>query len=189
MPPGQADSSRTADPLRDAIAPLVPLVYEELRRIARRQLRSERTGHTLNTTALVHESYLKLADQTRAIFRDRTHFLAVASQAMRRILVDYARGHRALRRGGDLQRIELDELSLAATTQGGGDTLLALNNALKQLEALDPRQCRVVECRFFGGMTEEETAAALGVNERTVRRDWIKAKAWLYVELKAAENG
>jgi RNA polymerase sigma factor (TIGR02999 family) len=181
MPVERTDSSASTAPLEDALLPLVPLVYEELRRIARRQLRNERTGHTLTTTALVHESYLKLADQTRAAFRDRAHFLAVASQAMRRILIDYARGHRAARRGGDQHRVELDDATLAAVEQG--ETLIALHEALERLEQLDSRHCRVVECRFFGGMTEQETADALGVTERTVRRDWIKAKAWLYAEL------
>jgi len=174
-------------PHDDAIAPLVPVVYEELRRIARRQLRSERTGHTLTTTALVHESYLKLAEQTRSVFRDRTHFLAVASQAMRRILIDYARGHRAARRGGDQERVDLDDAALAVVEQS--ESLIALHEALERLEQLDPRQARVVECRFFGGMTEEETANALGVTERTVRRDWIKAKLWLYAELRGGTAG
>jgi len=163
----------------------VPLVYEDLRRIARRQLLGERTGHTLTTTALVHESYLKLSEQTRAVFRDRTHFLPVASQAMRRILIDYARHHRARRRGGDQVRVDLDDVAGGAAA-AESDTLLALQDALERLEQLDPRQCRVVECRFFGGMTEEETAAALGITDRTVRRDWIKAKAWLYAELHAS---
>jgi RNA polymerase sigma factor (TIGR02999 family) len=181
MPAKGTDSSTTKAPVEDRLSPLVPLVYEELRRIARRQLRNERTGHTLTTTALVHESYLKLADQTRAAFQDRTHFLAVASQAMRRILIDYARGHRAVRRGGDQDRVDLDDAAVAAVEQG--DLLIALHEALERLVQLDPRQCRVVECRFFGGMTEQETADALGITERTVRRDWIKAKTWLYAEL------
>ena len=181
MPVERTDSRASMAPLEDALARLVPVVYEELRRIARRQLRNERTGHTLTTTALVHESYLKLAEQTRAAFQDRTHFLAVASQAMRRILIDYARGHRAARRGGDQQRVDLEDATVAAVEQS--ESLIALHEALERLEQLDPRQCRVVECRFFGGMTEEETAAALGVTDRTVRRDWLKAKSWLYAEL------
>jgi RNA polymerase sigma factor (TIGR02999 family) len=184
MPLERTDSSANMAPLDDALVPLVPVVYEELRRIARRQLRNERTGHTLTTTALVHESYLKLAEQTRAAFHDRAHFLAVASQAMRRILIDYARGHRASRRGGDQQRIDLDDATLAAVEQS--ESLIALHEALERLEKLDPRQSRVVEYRFFGGMTEQETATALGVTERTVRRDWIKAKLWLYAELQGA---
>lgn len=186
MPLERTDSSPSLAPHNDAIAPLVPVVYDELRRIARRQLRNERTGHTLNTTALVHESYLKLAEQTRAVFQDRTHFLAVASQAMRRILIDYARGHRAARRGGDQERVDLDDATLAAVEQS--ESLIALHEALERLERLDPRQARVVECRFFGGMTERETAAALGVTERTVRRDWMKAKLWLYAEVQGGTS-
>lgn len=187
MPLERTDSRTNLAPPDDAVAPLVPLVYDELRRIARRQLRSERTGHTLTTTALVHESYLKLAEQTRAVFRDRVHFLAVASQAMRRILIDYARGHRAARRGGEQERVDLDDATLAAVEQS--ESLIALHEALVRLEHLDPRQARVVECRFFGGMTEQETATALGVTERTVRRDWIKAKLWLYAELRDGASG
>lgn len=186
MPLERTDSSPSLAPHNDAIAPLVPVVYDELRRIARRQLRNERTGHTLNTTALVHESYLKLAEQTRAAFKDRIHFLAVASQAMRRILIDYARGHRAARRGGEQQRVDLDDATLAAVEQS--ESLIALHEALERLEKLDPRQSRVVECRFFGGMTEEETATVLGVTDRTVRRDWIKAKLWLYAELRSGNS-
>jgi RNA polymerase sigma factor (TIGR02999 family) len=178
MPGERTESTASRTAYEDAFA---PLVYDELRRIAHRHLRSERPGHTLSTTALVHESYLKLAEQTRAVFRDRTHFLAVASQGMRRILIDYARGHRAARRGGEHQHVTLDDAYVAAVEQG--ETLIALHEALERLEQLDPRQGRVVECRFFGGMTEPETALALAITERTVRRDWVKAKAWLYAEL------
>lgn len=160
----------------------MPLVYEELRRIARRQLRGERTDHTLTTTALVHESYLKLADQTQAVFNDRAHFLAIAAQAMRRILIDYAREHRAERHGGKLRRVEL--VDAVGTAVENAETLLAVHEALTRLERLDVRQSRIVECRFFGGMTEQDIATALGVTERTVRRDWTKAKAWLYAELE-----
>jgi RNA polymerase sigma factor (TIGR02999 family) len=169
----------------DQIARVLPLVYEELRRIAQRQLRNERPGHTLNTTALVHESYLKLAEQTRAVFRDRNHFLAIASHAMRRVLVDYARGHRAQRRGGGWERVDLDATPIASDDRS--ERLLAVDAALERLARLDERQSRVVECRFFGGMTEEETAQALGITERTVRRDWTKAKAWLYTEIQSEE--
>jgi RNA polymerase sigma factor (TIGR02999 family) len=163
-------------------AAFMPLVYEELRRIARRQLRGERTDHTLTTTALVHESYLKLADQTQAVFNDRAHFLAIAAQAMRRILIDYAREHRAERHGGKLRRVEL--VDAVGTAVENAETLLAVHEALTRLERLDVRQSRIVECRFFGGMTEQDIATALGVTERTVRRDWTKAKAWLYAELE-----
>jgi RNA polymerase sigma factor (TIGR02999 family) len=155
-------------------------VYSELRRIASRQLQGERPGHTLGTTGLVHETYLKLADQTRVQWQDRAHFYRVAAVAMRRILVDYARRHRAKRRGGELRRVTLDE---KATATERAETLLALDEALERLSGLNPRLSQVVECRYFGGLTEEETAEALGVTTRTVQRDWAKAKGWLYLEL------
>jgi RNA polymerase sigma factor (TIGR02999 family) len=161
---------------------LLPLVYDELRRVAHRQLGRERTGHTLSTTALVHEAYLRLVDQTRARWVDRAHFFAVAAGVMRRILVDYARRFRAAKRGGDAQRVDLDlaEVSLDQRSE----MLIDLDEALGRLAELNPRLSQVVEYRFFGGMTEEETAEALGVTDRTVRRDWIKAKAWLSRELQ-----
>ena len=161
---------------------LLPLVYDELRRIAHRQLGRERTGHTLSTTALVHEAYLRLVDQTRARWVDRAHFFAVAAGVMRRILVDYARRFRAAKRGGDAQRVDLDlaEVSLEERSE----MVINLDEALGRLAELNPRLSQVVEYRFFGGMTEEETAEALGVTDRTVRRDWIKAKAWLSRELQ-----
>jgi RNA polymerase sigma factor (TIGR02999 family) len=164
---------------------LFPLVYEELRRIAHRYLQNERPGHTLGTTGLVHETYLKLVDQTRVQWRDRAHFFRVASWAMRRILVDYARRFRSLRRGGRLDRIPLDEAALAseAMIAERGDTIVALDEALERLAAVNLRLSQVVECRYFGGLTEEETAEALGVNARTVQRDWVKARSWLYVDL------
>jgi RNA polymerase sigma factor (TIGR02999 family) len=161
---------------------LFPLVYEELRRIARRQLKNERIGHTLDTTALVHEAYLKLIDQTRADFTDRSHFFAVASNAMRRILVDYARRYLADKRGGAPRRVSLSDDMLVAEERA--DTLLAVDEALIELARIDPRLSRVVECRFFGGLTEDETAQVLGVTARTVRRDWTKAKAWLHKMLE-----
>jgi RNA polymerase sigma factor (TIGR02999 family) len=167
---------------------LVALVYAELARIAHRQLGLEAPGHTLSTTALVHEAYLRLVDQTRAQWADRVQFFAVAAHVMRRVLVDYARRHRAARRGGaEWKAVSLDALesagagSLAVAERA--DVLVALNEALDRLAALDVRQARVVECRFFGGLTEAETAAALGVTSRTVTRDWVKARGWLYQEL------
>jgi RNA polymerase sigma factor (TIGR02999 family) len=160
---------------------LFPELYDELRRIAHRRLRAERTGHTLSTTALVHEAYLKLADQTRARFASRSHFLVVASQAMRRILVGYARRVRADKRGGDWRRLDFDAVEDRA------EALLALDAAMERLAGLNPRLGQVVECRFFGGMTEEQVAAALGITERTVRRDWIKAKGWLVRELEGGD--
>jgi RNA polymerase sigma factor (TIGR02999 family) len=159
---------------------LFRVVYGELRRVASRQLRSERSGHSLGTTGLVHEAYLKLADQTRVQWQDRAHFYCVASRAMRRILVDYARRYRAQRRGGELQRVSLEE---DASVSERGETLLALDQALERLATLNQRLSQVVECRYFGGLTEEETAQALGVTSRTVQRDWAKARGWLYLEL------
>ena len=160
---------------------LLPLVYEELRRMAHRHLRGEREGHTLSTTALVHEAYLKLADQTRIVWNDRTHFLAVAAGAMRRILIDYARQYQATKRGGGQQRLTLEEETIPVEQRA--DELLALDDALTRLSALDPRLGQVVELRFFGGLSEEEAAQSLGVTARTVRRDWVKARGWLYQQL------
>lgn len=156
---------------------LFPVVYEELRRIAHRHLRRERTGHTLGTTALVHEAYLKLVDISRVEWRDRVHFLSMAARAMRRILVDYARQHRAERRGGGVTPLGLDEADLSVEAQA--DELIALDEALTRLGGLSPRLVQVVEHRFFAGMSEEETAQALSVTGRTVRRDWVKARGWL----------
>jgi RNA polymerase sigma factor (TIGR02999 family) len=165
----------------EAVDRLLPLVYDELRRIAHRQLRAERTDHTLSTTALVHEAYVKLVDQTRVQWADRAHFFAIASRAMRRILVDYARKRQAAKRGAGVRPLTLEDA--VAMTEERADTLLAVDEALTRLAELDERLGRVVECRFFGGLTEEETAAALRVTARTVRRDWAKAKGWLYQEL------
>ena len=168
---------------REVVNRLFPVVYDELRRIARRQLRPAQSGETLGTTALVHEAYLKLVDQSRAEWRDRAHFYAVAAIAMRQILVDYARQHAAAKRGGARRPVSLDEATIPAEDQAGA--LLELDEALTRLSRLDERLGRVVECRFFGGLTEEETAEALGVTARTVRRDWVKARALLYEELGA----
>ena len=161
---------------------LLPLVYDELRRVAHRQLGRERAGHTLSTTALVHEAYLRLVDQTRARWVDRAHFFSVAAGVMRRILVDYARRFRAAKRGGDAQHVDLDRAEVSLDERS--EMLINLDEALGRLAELNPRLSQVVEYRFFGGMTEEETAEALGVTDRTVRRDWIKAKAWLSRELQ-----
>jgi RNA polymerase sigma factor (TIGR02999 family) len=156
---------------------LVPIVYEELRRIAHRQL-AARDGHaTLQTTGLVHEAYLKLVDQSRAQFADRAHFLAVASLAMRHVLVDRARARVAHKRGGERRPITLDEQRIAADDQA--DALLQLHDALNALAQFDSRSAQVVEYRFFGGLTDEEIAAALGVTVRTVQRDWTKARVLL----------
>jgi RNA polymerase sigma factor (TIGR02999 family) len=168
---------------RDALDRLFPLVYDELRRMAHRALLRERASHTLNTTALVHEAYLRLVDQHRANWNDRVHFLAIAATAMRRILVDYARRQKRLKRGGEQRPVDLDDAMLVADQRA--DTLLALDEALSGLVALNERLTRVVECRFFAGLTTEETAAALQVTTRTVERDWQKARAWLYIQLQA----
>ena len=171
---------------------IVPVVYTELRAIAHRQLQCERDSHTLNTTALVHEAFLRLANQPGIQWQNEAHFLGIAARVMRQVLVDYARYHRAAKRAGGgavpQQPMELDEIaarvpdtvvieSLLADERAA--TLLALDEALARLASLDERLVRVVECRFFAGLTEEETAEALGVTARTVRRDWVKAKAWL----------
>jgi RNA polymerase sigma factor (TIGR02999 family) len=178
------------DGVPGALDRLIPLVYGDLAGIAHRQLALEAAGDTLSTTELVHEAYLRLVDQTRIQWNDRVHFFAVASHVMRRVLVDHARRHRAARRGRPHKRpISLDELdsvsigSLSASDRA--DVVVALDDALQQLAALDARQARVVECRFFGGMTEPETAQALGVTERTVARDWVKARGYLYQQLCA----
>jgi RNA polymerase sigma factor (TIGR02999 family) len=161
---------------------LFPLVYDSLRRIAHRALQAERSDHTLGTTGLVHEAYLKLVDQTRIQYRDRAHFFAIAARAMRQILVDYARHHRARKRGGG-RAANLDAGEVALDQRA--EILLALDEALDRLASLDPRLGQVVECRFFGGLSEEETAEVVGVTTRTVRRDWTKAKGWLREQLSA----
>ena len=171
----------------EAMHGLLPLVYADLRRIAHRQLAAEATGHTLCTTALVHEAYMRLAEQSRAQWVDRAQFFAVAARTMRRILVDYARRHRAGRRGGVRARpVALEAADEAGTLRVAerADELLALDEALDQLLVMDERLARVVECRFFGGLTEAETAEALGISQRTVARDWLMAKAWLYDRLR-----
>jgi RNA polymerase sigma factor (TIGR02999 family) len=153
------------------------LVYDQLREIARVYLARERSGHTLQPTALVHEAYLKLADQTRVKWQGKSHFLAVAATAMRRILVNHAKAHKALKRGGDLARLALDE-ALTEAQERSGD-LLALDEAMCELERIDMEQVRIVELRFFGGLTALEAAEVLGISERTVFRQWLMARAWL----------
>ena len=163
---------------------MFPLVYDELRRLAHLHLAREWGGRTLGTTELVHEAYLRLIDSTRVAWSGRAHFMGIAASAMRRILVDRARARHSLKRGGMRVPISLDAAELS--TDERAESFLLLDEALERLSVLDARQARVVECRFFGGMTEEETAAALGIAERTVKRDWAKAKAWLYRELHDA---
>ena len=171
----------------DAVERIFPLIYDELRHLAHRYLGHEPTGVTLTTTDLVHEAYLRLVDQTRVQLSGRAHFMAIAAIAMRRVLVDHARSHHSLKRGGALRRVPVDSAEL--TTGERAELLIALDDALGRLRALDPRQARVVECRFFGGMTEEETAEALGIGLRTVKRDWARAKTWLHREIGAEAGG
>lgn len=160
---------------------LLPLVYEELRRLAARYMRAESEGHTLQPTALVHEAYLRLVNQADASWQNRAHFFAVAAQAMRNILVDHARGLRAAKRGGGGHKLPLNEAADVAFERG--EYVVALDEALSRLAAFDPQQGRVVELRFFGGLTIEETAEVLGISPKTVQRDWLMARAWLHREV------
>lgn len=164
-----------------ALELLVPLVYDELRRLAHQCMRRERVGHTLQTTALVNEAYLRLVDSSRVEWHDRAHFFAVAAQLMRRVMVDEARKRHHQKRGGDFTRIALDE-ALTTVHQREVD-LLALDEALDRLAQFAPRKCRVVELRFFGGLSINETGAALGVSADIVKREWRTAKLWLLHEL------
>src|SRR4051812_19613991 len=170
----------------NAPARLITLVYDELRQLARQYLQRERSDHTLQATGLVHEAYLRLVDQTTATWQNRAHFLGVAAQVMRRILVDYARTHRAEKRGGDWDKLAFDE-ELAPSNERSVD-LIALDDALKDLQALDQRQSQIVELRFFGGLTNEEVGEVLQVSPRTVKREWRIAKAWLRREIFRGEN-
>jgi RNA polymerase sigma-70 factor, ECF subfamily len=164
-----------------ALASFFPVIYEELRHLAHHQLQREPEGRTLDTTGLVHEAYIRLIDQTRVQWQGRAHFMAIAATAMRRILIDRARQHRSQKRGGTTRHVPLESVALAAEERA--DVLLALDDALERLKVLNQRQAQVVECRFFGGMTEEETAEALGIGLRTAKRDWAKARSWLYQEI------
>jgi RNA polymerase sigma factor (TIGR02999 family) len=168
-----------------ALDRLMPLVYEELRKIARRQLGFENRGHTLQSTALVHEAYLRIVDQNRVQWRDRAHFFAVAAQMVRRVLVDHARERHAAKRGGGAQKVALDE-SLQIPLHEDLD-LLSLNEALDALAELDAQQAKIVELRFFAGLTNAEAAEALGIGTATVQRDWVTAKAWLFDRLSPAQ--
>lgn len=169
-----------------ALESLIPIVYTELHRIAHRRLRGERADHTLSTTALVHEAYIKLMNLERLDWKNRSQFMAIASRLMRQILVDYARGRRAARRGGGVTRVELDaaEAQAAAASEPAED-VLALHRALEALGRINDRHARIVECRFFGGMSIVETAEALSLSPATVKRDWVMARAWLNRELSA----
>ena len=166
---------------KGALDRLVPLMYDDLRRLARRQLAGRGPRRTLDTTALVHEAYLKFAAVPGAQWKDRGHFFAVAARAMRHVLIDYAKRRRRQKRGGGEKPLTLDEARIAVEQEA--EQMLALNAALDRLAAQEERLARVVECRFFAGLSEAETAAALEVSERTVQRDWERARAWLRLEL------
>jgi RNA polymerase sigma factor (TIGR02999 family) len=163
---------------RVAIEKLTPLVYQELRRIAHRYMQGERSGHTLQTTALVNEAYLRLAGQDEISWQNRAHFLAVSAQVMRHILIDHARRRRYLKYGGQLRQVSLAEASMMSEQRAA--ELVALDEALDELKRLDQRKSSVVELRYFGGLSLEETAQVLAVSPMTVRRDWQAAKAWLF---------
>lgn len=195
----QATIQRLLAQIRDgdqaAFDRLVPLVYDELREVARRQRSKWSSGQeTVRTTALVHEAYLKLAASSTAPWHDRAHFLAVAARAMRQILVDHARRKGASKRGGKADHLPLDRIAeitsgLPDLSRPDGERLLRLNESLGRLENESTRHCRVVECRFFGDMTVEETAEALGISPSTVKRAWTRARAWLHRDLQGANGG
>jgi RNA polymerase sigma-70 factor, ECF subfamily len=168
---------------RDAEAKLIPLVYSELRRLAAHYLKAERPGHTLQPTALVHEAYLRLTKMQEIDWQSRSHFFATAATVMRRILVDHARSYRAHKREGFREAISLEETLVVSQVRSR--ELIALDDALDRLAKIDIRQSKIVEMRFFGGLSEEETGAVLGISARTVKRDWRMAKAWLYNEVNA----
>ena len=166
---------------KSALDRLMPVVYEELKRLASAYMRRQRPGHSMQTVDLVNEAYMRLVDSSRVNWQDRNHFYAISSQIMRRLLVDSARKRNSQKRGGGRAQITLDDNLEAAV--GPGIDLVALDEALKSLAELNPRHSRIIELRYFGGLTEEETAEVLGVSSRTVRRDWTVARAWLYREL------
>ena len=191
MPPaetGGAASRPGASPEPDSLEELVPLVYDELRTLARRHRRRSGGAETLDTTGLVHEAYLKLAGASRLQLLGRAQFFGLAARVLRQVLTDRARARRRLKRGGDQESLTLDRIEhlLAAGVPDRAETLLALDEALTRLAQLDERQGRVVECRFYAGMSIPETAEALGVSEATVKRDWTAAQAWLFRELQGA---
>jgi len=167
---------------RDDINRLLPVIYEELRRIAHYRLRAEQTGHTLETTGLVHEAYLRLVGSEQLEFESRAHFLAIAAQVMRHILIDSALARRTQKRGGGVQALSIDAVPIIAEERS--EEVLALDEALHRLNEINERQARVVECRYFGGMNIEDTAVALDMSTATVKRDWALARAWLIRELQ-----
>jgi RNA polymerase sigma factor (TIGR02999 family) len=176
------ESWSNGDP--DALQRLMPLVYDELHRLARNYLRRERPDHTLQSTALVHEAYMRMVDQKTVQWQNRAHFFGVAAQSIRHILVDHARSYQAAKRGSGAHKLSLDEA--IGVTEGRDIDLIALDDALNGLSAFDPQQGRIVELRFFGGLSIEETAEALKISPATVKRDWVMAKAWLYQNLRGA---
>lgn len=171
---------------RDALNTLMPLIYEELRTMAKRYMRKQNPGHTLQTTELIHEAYLRMVKQKEKHFENRAHFFGIAAQAMRHILVDYARARQTGKRGGLARHISLEEAALVSRERAA--ELLAFDEALKELERLSKRQSRVVELRYFGGLTVEETATVLEVSPDTVMRDWIMARTWLHRALSPAAD-
>jgi RNA polymerase sigma factor (TIGR02999 family) len=168
-----------------ALDKLMPLVHEELRRLAHRYMRREREGHTLQTTALVNEAYLRMVNRKQVKWQNRAHFFAVAAQVMRTILVDYARSHAYAKRGGGAHRLTFDEAMVVSPDRSA--EVVAIDEALKQLALIDPQQSQIVELRFFGGLTIEETAEVLHVSPATIKREWSTAKAWLYHELNETD--
>jgi len=166
---------------RAALDKLIPVVEEELRRLAHRYMSRERAGHTLQTTALVNEAFVRLVNRKNVHWQNRAHFFGIAAQLMRTILVDHARSHASAKRGGGANKLELDEGMVVS--QQKASEVLALDDALKQLALIDPQQSRIVELRFFGGLTVEETAEVMHLSPATIKREWSTAKAWLYREL------
>lgn len=185
-PPADTDVSALlrawSDGEQDALQALTPIVYEELHRLARRYMRRERSGHSLQATALVNEAYMRLADYTRMQWQDRAHFFAVSAKVMRRILVDHARRHN-VKRGRGVQHVLLEDVVVVSPVEDAETDLVALDEALSGLTRIDPRKAQIVEMRFFGGLTVEEIGEVLKVSTGTIKRDWRAAKAWLYHEL------
>jgi len=190
MEPASGEVTRLLGELRrgspDAEAELLPLVYEHLHRLAAHYMRQERPDHTLQATALMNEAYLRLISQEKTDWRDRAHFFGIAARLMRQILVDHARGRQAVKRGGLAEKLPIDKLRDFPPAKSR--ELVELDDALRSLEQLDPQQARIVELRFFGGLTVEETAEALGISPRTVKRDWSVARAWLHGELSGKKR-
>ena len=188
-PPSQQEVTRLLEDWsggdEDALEKLIPLIQPELHRLAHHYMSRERAGHTLQTTALLNEAYLRLVDNPKRDWQNRTHFTAVAAQLMRRIMVDRARERRSLKRGGDAMKVSLDEAAFVSEQRA--EELLALDEALEKLAVHDPRKSQIVELRYFGGLTTEEIAAFLKISHRTVRREWRMARAWLYCALTGEE--